>query len=59
MKIWQTNSTSQNSDLAQLVENFTVGEDYILDQALIPYDVQASIAHAEGLESIGILTKHI
>lgn len=57
MKIWQKTNNTENSDLQKLVENFTVGEDYLLDQALIPYDVQASIAHAEGLESIGILTK--
>lgn len=54
MKLWQ--NQSQTSDLSQLVENFTVGEDYILDQALIPHDIAASKAHAKGLESIGILT---
>lgn len=54
MTLWKTDSDS-NNDLQQLVEKFTVGNDYILDQALIPYDVDASIAHAEGLASINIL----
>lgn len=39
------------------VEDYTVGEDYLLDQELLPYDVQASIAHAEMLSECGYLTK--
>lgn len=52
-KIWQTNE----GKLHPLVETFTVGEDYLLDQQLLPYDIHASIAHAEMLENIGILNK--
>ena len=50
-KIWQT-----NDNLHPLVESYTVGEDYILDQQLIPYDIKASLAHAEMLFKIKILS---
>ena len=39
----------------QLIHNFTVGEDYLLDLNLIPYDCRGSIAHAEMLCKIKIL----
>ncbi|MBD3417919.1 argininosuccinate lyase [Candidatus Micrarchaeota archaeon] len=38
-------------------EDYTVGEDYLLDQELLPYDVQASVAHAEMLSECGYLSK--
>jgi len=50
-KLWQT-----NTKLHPLVEDYTVGEDHLLDQQLIPYDIQASQAHAGMLHQIGILT---
>ena len=37
------------------IENFTVGDDYLVDQKLIKYDCLASIAHAKMLGKIGIL----
>ena len=37
------------------VLQFTAGEDYGLDERLVPYDVRASIAHAEMLHSRGLL----
>ena len=37
------------------VLQFTAGEDYGLDERLVRYDVQASIAHAEMLHSRGLL----
>ncbi len=52
-KLWQIN----NNKLDSLVEAFTVGDDYILDQELLPYDIKASIAHAEMLFKIKILTE--
>jgi len=39
-----------------LVLRFTVGEDYLLDQRLIPYDIRASKAHASMLAAQGYLT---
>jgi argininosuccinate lyase len=50
MKLWQ-----KGVRLDPRVEEFTVGRDPELDQALIPYDCQASIAHARMLKSVGIL----
>ena len=37
------------------VEEFTVGDDYLLDQQLVRYDCLASIAHATMLGRVGIL----
>ncbi len=39
------------------IEEFTVGDDYILDQKMLKYDCKASIAHAMMLAKVGILTK--
>lgn len=50
-KLWQT-----SSNINPIVENFTVGNDYILDTRLIPYDIIGSLAHAKMLESIGIIS---
>jgi len=38
------------------IERFTIGEDYLLDRALVRADVLGSAAHAEMLASIGVLT---
>ena len=38
------------------MEDFTVGNDRILDMRLAKYDVQGSMAHIRMLESIGLLT---
>lgn len=43
--------------LDKQVEEFTVGDDYIIDLKLVKYDCLASIAHAKMLGSIGILSK--
>ena len=51
-KLWQ-----KNYELNELIEEFTVGIDYILDQKLIPSDCVASMAHASMLATIGILTE--
>jgi argininosuccinate lyase len=55
-KLWQKNSTDTHSDTAKQVEAFTVGDDYRLDQALVPFDLQASAVHAKALHKAGILT---
>lgn len=39
------------------IQRFLAGEDVILDRQLLPYDIRASRAHAEGLERVGILTE--
>ncbi len=49
MKLW--NAYKPNKE----VENFTVGEDYLLDQKLVEYDCLGSIAHAKMLNKVNIL----
>jgi len=53
-KIWQKDSSSLN----ELVEDYTVGIDYLLDMELIPYDVKASKAHAKMLHKLWLLKKN-
>ncbi len=55
-KLWDK-GTATNTSLAKLAERFTVANDHELDNELIPFDVIASIAHAKGLQKIGVLTK--
>ncbi len=47
---------SKGTDASKIVEDFTVGNDRILDMKLAKYDVQGSKAHIKMLESIGLLT---
>ena len=47
---------SKGTQATDLVENFTVGNDRILDMRLAKYDVRGSMAHIRMLESIGLLT---
>lgn len=55
-KLWQKNKTDTETDASKKAEAFTVGNDYLLDQELVPYDVQASIVHAKALHKIDVLT---
>ncbi len=48
---------SKGADATRTVEDFTVGNDRILDLRLAKYDVQGSKAHIRMLESIGLLTQ--
>jgi argininosuccinate lyase len=45
----------KGAPLDRRVLEFTAGEDHHMDDRLVPYDVRASIAHAEMLQSIGLL----
>lgn len=47
---------SKGTQATQLVDDFTVGNDRILDMRLARYDVLGSKAHIKMLESIGLLT---
>ncbi len=47
---------SKGVQATDLVEDFTVGNDRILDMRLAKYDVKGSMAHIKMLESIGLLT---
>jgi len=55
-KLWQKSSTDTRSNTAKKVEAFTVGNDYELDQVLVPYDVKASKVHAAALNRAGVLS---
>lgn len=55
-KLWQKSSTDTETSASKKAEAFTVGNDYILDRELVPYDIKGSIAHAKALNKIGILT---
>ena len=50
-KLWQ-----KEYSLDSLMEDFTVSNDYLLDQDLVISDTLASIAHARGLNKINILS---
>ncbi|NLO91662.1 MAG: argininosuccinate lyase [Elusimicrobia bacterium] len=52
MKLWRKGGKK----LAPAIERFTVGNDYLLDQKLLPYDCDASLAHAAMLKKTGILS---
>jgi argininosuccinate lyase len=51
-RLWQQPGAA---DLDQRVLRYTAGEDHLLDARLLPYDVRASIAHAEMLGERGLL----
>ena len=51
MKLWD-----KGFSIDKKIEHFTVGNDREIDMYIAKYDVQASLAHAIMLESIGILT---
>lgn len=51
MKIWQ-----KNTDVNTFVDNFTVGNDRMLDLQLAAADILGSLAHTRMLHSIGLLS---
>lgn len=53
MKLWQKEGTH----IDELVERFTVGRDREFDLLLAAYDVRGSMAHAEMLSRVGLLTE--
>lgn len=50
--LWQKAGSEMDAELMA----FLAGEDVLLDRALLPFDLQASAAHARGLQAIGLLT---
>ncbi len=51
MKLWEKGISTE-----KLIEEFTVGNDRELDIHLAKYDLQASIAHAQMLEKVALLS---
>lgn len=54
MKLWQVKSS--RSQVADLIQNFTVGDDFIIDSHFLPYDLAASLAHAKMLFKMKLIT---
>lgn len=52
MKLWDKGYTVDKA-----VEEFTTGNDYLLDMKLLKYDCKASIAHARMLGKVGVLSQ--
>ena len=52
MAIWSKGGDETNS----LVHAFTVGDDYLNDRVIAPYDILGSAAHARMLGAVGLLT---
>lgn len=57
MKIWTKSSESNNAEYTKIIEEFTVGKDRSFDLILAKYDIQGSLAHAEMLSKINLLTE--
>jgi argininosuccinate lyase len=51
MKLWQKNTKADD-----WVIRFTVGEDYMWDTLLLPYDIQGTRAHVWAIQQIGLLS---
>ncbi len=51
VNLWEKGMKTENWAI-----DFTVGNDFLLDQKLVKYDCLASIAHAEMLRTLGIIT---
>src|ERR1700741_3772625 len=49
-KLWQ-----KNTNVNELVENFTVGRDREFDEQMAVFDVLGSLAHSRMLQSIGLM----
>jgi argininosuccinate lyase len=50
--LWQKNDTQIDAR----VQEYLAGDDVVLDRHLLPYDIEATIAHVRGLVSIDALT---
>ena len=56
MKLWQKDIQEDQKDIQKKIEHFTIGSDQWWDMYLAKADIIGSLAHAEMLESIGLLT---
>ncbi|MBD2704933.1 argininosuccinate lyase [Spirosoma sp. BT702] len=58
MKLWQKEDvTAEFTRVADKIERFTVGRDQEMDHHLAPFDVLGSLAHAQMLQTIGLLSE--
>ncbi|MEX1010733.1 MAG: lyase family protein [Balneolaceae bacterium] len=56
-KLWSTGKEAASEEVSRRVEQFTVGNDHLLDRELLPWDLKASAIHAEALSDAGVLSK--
>ncbi len=57
MKLWQKNTQEELTEIQRTVERFTIGSDKTWDLCLAAADIKGSLAHAEMLLSIGLLSE--
>lgn len=57
MKLWSTQTINNSSVLEQKIEQFTIGSDPIWDIYLAKAEIEGSLAHAEMLKGINLLTQ--
>ncbi len=58
MKLWQKDGVvTESTAAADQINRFTVGRDREMDVYLAPFDVLGNLAHAQMLETIGLLTR--
>lgn len=53
MAIW----SKGGDDVNAVMHEFTVGDDYLYDRLLAPYDILGSLAHVSMLQKVGLLEK--
>lgn len=54
--LWSKTAEDSQTILQKKITQFMSGNDVILDRQIFVYDIQASQAHAEGLERIGVFS---
>lgn len=57
MKLWRNQTSNNDSILEQKIEQFTIGSDPIWDIYLAKAEIEGSLAHAEMLKEINLLTQ--
>lgn len=58
MKLWQKNTQEDVTEIQHIVERFTIGSDKLWDLSLASADVKGSLAHAQMLYAIGLLSEN-
>lgn len=58
MKLWQKNTHEELTELQHTVERFTIGSDKTWDLHLAAADIKGSLAHAEMLLAIGLISEN-
>lgn len=54
--LWSNDQATAQTELQKKITSFMSGGDVILDRELMLYDIQASLAHVQGLQRIGVIS---